>query len=294
MDYCLSLLNELIQPLKAAITGSLSGSGQLSTVLLCETLLALLPRMSVKDMPYDLLRAFNITPIEGGVMAAKRHLSLCGHATLVGNLLHVPRRRVQRIFVHLRELPGQARRQALRMLEFLESVKTNDGRVIAEKAAATLLTEFVDELVKSGIIGRRAMLRIPQTMTANGGCISSTVAAIDYCKQVFKPTLFPRSHRLKSFLQLSLDLAADDDLYEAIASLLKQEYSFVPKAVIHERGVHFNSTHFQVLTDLPISSLASSRRPLRERECLPLLKATQCIIMRVLTLKASTCREITR
>lgn len=289
LGYCLGLLNELIQPLQAAVSGSLSGSGQLSTVLLCETLLSLLPRMSVKDMPYDLLRHYNITPIEGGVIAAKRHLSLCGQATLLGGLLHVPRTRVQRIFVHLRELPGQARRQALRMLDFLEKVKTNDRRVITEKAAATLLREFEDELVRGGIISRRAMLRIPHTVVAYVGCIT----AIEYCKVVFNKHL-PRSSRLKSFLQLSLDLAGDDDLYKAIAMLMTQEYFFVPKALIHEGTVQFSCTHFQVLTELSFASLVSLRRPLRERECVPLLKATQSILMRVLTLQHSTCREITR
>ena len=106
--------------------------------------------MSLKDMPYKVLRDYNITPIEGGVIGSHRHISLSGSATLLGDILYVPRRRVQRIFVHLRELPGQARKRALRMLDFLDKVKTNDRKVIAEKAAATILTEFVDELVKTG------------------------------------------------------------------------------------------------------------------------------------------------
>lgn len=103
----------------------MAGTGQLSTVLLCETLLSLLPKMAVKDMPYQLLRDYKITPIESGVMATKKRLTLSGQAVLSANgLLYVPRERVGRVFAHLRELPGQARRQAQKMLNFLEDMKT--------------------------------------------------------------------------------------------------------------------------------------------------------------------------
>ena len=78
--YALALLQELVAPLQAALDGSLDGPGQLSTVLLCKTLLSFLPRMSLRDMPYNLLREYRIAPIESGVMAAKRHISLSGQA----------------------------------------------------------------------------------------------------------------------------------------------------------------------------------------------------------------------
>ena len=292
--YALALLKELIQPLQAALNGSLEGPGQLSTVLLCETILSLLPKMSLKDMPYKVLRDYNITPIEGGVIGSLRHITLSGSATLLGDILYVPRRRVQRIFVHLRELPGQARKQALRMLDFLDKVKTNDRKVIAEKAAATILTEFVDKLVKTGIISRASVLTIPKTLAFSGGCIFSTVESSEYCKLAFDPTRLPRSNRLRAFIQISVDLTSEAELYCAISKLLCQECSFVPRAVIHESTVKFSSTHFQVLTSFSFSSLISLRRPFRESECVPLLKATQAILLRVLSLKPSTCREITR
>lgn len=227
-------------------------------------------------------------------MGSRRHLSLSGQATLLGGLLYVPRMRVQRIFVHLRELPGQARRQALRMLDFLDKMKTNDRTVIAEKAAATILSEFVDELVKSDVIAKASMLKIPTTLAARGGCVFSTIQSEEYCRVVFDPTHLPRVNRLRAFLKLSLDLVSEEVLYPAIANILGQEYIFVPKAVIHEGSVSFSSTHFQVLTRSSFSSLVSLRRPLQERECVPLLKATQSILMRILSLKPSTCREITR
>lgn len=53
LQFALGLVQELHDPLVAAlVTG---GVGMMGTVLLCETLLSLLPTMSTKDMPYHLL-----------------------------------------------------------------------------------------------------------------------------------------------------------------------------------------------------------------------------------------------
>lgn len=88
--YAQSLIWELTEPLVAALDGSLDGPGQIATVLLCETLLCLVPKMSLKDMPYKLLQEYNIMPIEGGVIGSKRRLCLSGIATLHGGVLYVP------------------------------------------------------------------------------------------------------------------------------------------------------------------------------------------------------------
>ena len=75
-NYAGSLVRELATPLLAALNGLLEGPGKISTILLCETLLGLLPKMSLKDMPYSLLRDYKVMPVEGGVIGTKRHIHL--------------------------------------------------------------------------------------------------------------------------------------------------------------------------------------------------------------------------
>ena len=74
LQYALNLVKELYDPLVTAL--SVDGMGMMGTVLLCESVLSLLPTMSTKDMPYHLLRHYDITPIRSGVMARERRLSL--------------------------------------------------------------------------------------------------------------------------------------------------------------------------------------------------------------------------
>ncbi len=152
----------------------------------------------------------------------------------------------------------------------------------------------MDELVKGGVIAKPSVLLIPKTLTANGGCIYSTVNSKEYCKAVFDPTHLPLSNRLRAFLQLSLDLTDEEDLYEVIATLLEKEYRFVPKVVMHNGTINFSSTHFQVLMSVSLSHLLSLRRPWRESECVPFLVAAQSTLLRVLSLKPSICKDVTR
>lgn len=117
----------------------MEGAGTMGTVLLCETLLSLLPTMSTKDMPYHLLREYDVTPIASGVMARERRLSLCRFAHLVGGVLHISSPVVHRVFVPLNHLPADGRRQVVRMLALLEEIRNGDGDSVAEKCAGIAL-----------------------------------------------------------------------------------------------------------------------------------------------------------
>ena len=101
VGYCNAVVDELYAPLAASHRGDLEGlRGELSTVLLCESLLAMFHDKG-KDMPYSLFRDYDIMPWESGSMARERHLSLQDCARLEGGVLYVPRRRVRRIWVPL-------------------------------------------------------------------------------------------------------------------------------------------------------------------------------------------------
>ena len=61
--YVQSLVNELYEPLQAAIDGNLTGTaGTLGTVLLCETLLSYLPTCNPMNQPYRILSAYDVEP----------------------------------------------------------------------------------------------------------------------------------------------------------------------------------------------------------------------------------------
>ena len=54
--YAQKIFNELIQPLKAVINGTLTGPNTIATVLLAETLLASLPSMLIYNVIYNVLK----------------------------------------------------------------------------------------------------------------------------------------------------------------------------------------------------------------------------------------------
>ena len=130
LQYALRVVDELHDPLVFAFNAE--ETGMMGTVLLCETLLSLLPTMSTKDMPYHLLREYNITPVDSGVMARERRLILYRFARVAGGILTIPRPVVHWVFVPLRHLPAEGRRQVVRMLRLLDEIRGGDGDSIAE------------------------------------------------------------------------------------------------------------------------------------------------------------------
>ena len=178
----------------------------MGTVLLCETLLSLLPSMSTKDMPYHLLREYNITPIDSGVMAGERHLSLSRFAHVVGGVLHVVSPAIHRVFAPLHHLPAEGRRQVVRMLSLLEEIKRGDGDSLADKCDTILVKGFAAELLSSNLVPRRAVLMSASQLVSNGCCIHSIVSADVFVRKTFDFTALPTTSRLRDFLKTALDL----------------------------------------------------------------------------------------
>ncbi len=143
-----------------------------------------------------------------------------------------------------------------------------------KKQQSIIVNEFVDELVRGGVIG---MLASAKSLAINGGCIYSTIQASKYCQMVFDPATMRLNNRLRGIVKLSLNLVSED-LYQAISIALTKRCTFVPKAVLNDRIVKFSATHFLALTTQ--SFFVSSVRPLSERECCPLLLACRVIICR--------------
>ena len=62
-NYATNLVKELMRPLRISVQHHSHGPRDLATIILSETILSLLPTMSVKDMPYWLLRSYQIISI---------------------------------------------------------------------------------------------------------------------------------------------------------------------------------------------------------------------------------------
>lgn len=115
-------MKELYAPLEASYRGALEGQGAVATLLLCESLLSLLPSMSVRDMPYTLLRKYEITPFTSGSIGRENRILLSKFARIHGGILFVPRPLVHRVFVPLGSVPARGRKEVIRIMEFLEKV----------------------------------------------------------------------------------------------------------------------------------------------------------------------------
>ena len=85
-QYAKGLVAELIQPLHASINGR-NGPEVAATIILCETLLSLLPSMTVKDLPYKLLKGYEIMPMHSATMALRNRLTLFRFAAIRGGCL---------------------------------------------------------------------------------------------------------------------------------------------------------------------------------------------------------------
>ena len=140
LAYSLAVVYELFDPLEFTYN-TLRGTEALATILLCETLLSLLPSMSVRDMPYRLLKEYQIAPLGQGVIAEHKRIFLSSCAVVDEHgLLRVPRPMFHRVFLPLVQVPAHARRQVVRMMEFLAMICVSSSKEVAEKAADVLFS----------------------------------------------------------------------------------------------------------------------------------------------------------
>lgn len=142
LQYVANVINELRAPLFVIHSGAMDGRGAVATALLCEILLSLLPTMSLKDRPYQLLKDYHITPIESGVIGRMNRLYLRGLAVLRGGVLYVPTTVVHKVFIPLRHLPATGKKQVIAMLKFLQTLYTRNLQDI-KKCTQILLTEYI-------------------------------------------------------------------------------------------------------------------------------------------------------
>ena len=81
--------------------------------------------MSTKDAPYQLLKDYSIAPIASGVIAHKRRIVLTGVAQVnpATITLLVPQGHTRVVFLPLNNVSREARKEAIRMMKFLEQAR---------------------------------------------------------------------------------------------------------------------------------------------------------------------------
>lgn len=273
------LVVELYRPLLTALeTG---GSGMMGTVLLCETLLSLLPIMSTKDMPYHLLREYDITPIGSGVMWRERRLSLERFARVVGGILHLSNPAIHRVFVPLRHFPADGRRQVIRMLTLLEDIRASDGSgTVPKKCAEILVKCLVEELVGNNVVVRRSVLTSSKQLVGNGCSVHSLITSAQYARKIFDVNALPQTSRIRDFLKTAQDLCGGS-LLSALSAQVLATLSFVPRAVLHQSSVTFSATSYNVVTKCSLLNIVARARSasLTEDDCMPLLRAVEITLL---------------
>lgn len=58
----------------------------------------------------------------------------------------------------------------------------------------------------------------------------------------------PRDGAVHGFQGVALSLATDEHVYPALSKALVSSVTFVPRAVMHDHGMHLSPTSFQVLS----------------------------------------------
>ena len=296
LRYSLAVVKELFDPLEACYRGLLEGSGALATLLLCETLLSLLPSMSLHNMPYQLLRHYEIAPFTSGVISRERRLVLFKFATIHCGVLFLRQPVMDRVFVPLRQVPPSGRRQVIRMLEFLEMVGTNSRQQISKKAANILVDCFLNQLVKSQLIPRLSVLTSTKSLVLHGGGVYSVISSEVYVRRVFNPNILPSHHRFFMFLRTALDLTSEAELYTELSNELLNRVAFVPRVILHESQTDISSTAFHVLSSATLGYIKNKAkiRPLTEEELMPLMKGVEMHLIRSFDMQHQRTRQLTR
>ena len=126
------------------------GPGTLGTVLLCEILLTYLCTGSYKNLPYKMLKAYDILPLS--VLGCTRKVDLSRFATLRGGV-HISRPQLEKVWVPLSSLPYSARATATSMLMFLHQLKAaprSYGAIVS--AAQIIVRQFKHDLLEIYVV----------------------------------------------------------------------------------------------------------------------------------------------
>ena len=101
--------------------------------------------MSTYNVTYDVLKEYQIVPLQSGAMQRNRRISLAQFADARAGFLEVNRPRIQRIFIPLETFPTPRRGRITELIKFFNSIQTiNRGRIAAKASKIILIAYFED------------------------------------------------------------------------------------------------------------------------------------------------------
>ena len=112
---------------------------------LFETLLAFLPTMSTHNITCDVLKEYQIVPLQSGSIQRNR-ICLAQFANARSRFLAVNRARIQRVFIPVESFPIPRRGVFIEMINFLNIIQTIDRRKITAKASKVIFNAYFEDL----------------------------------------------------------------------------------------------------------------------------------------------------
>ena len=150
--YIRSLVNELYEPLQAAIDGNLTGTaGTLGTVFLCETLLSYMPTCNPMNQPYRILAAYDVEPRSAQKRTNRIDLSRYA-STMNGFLLYIEQPAIEKVYVPLTSITGAARSTVMQVLDFLKALKGRQSLHAFSGTAVIIVNIFRNDLCELGVV----------------------------------------------------------------------------------------------------------------------------------------------
>ncbi len=185
-------------------------------------------------MPYRLLKDYDIAAIGSGCINREHRILLTGCAIVRHDgLLFLPQPLIHRVFLPLRKIPATGKKQAIRMIKFLDQMRCSSKQDLADKAASILVEQYQEELIITGVIPRLAVLKTARSLVGAGCGVHSVIESGHYVKKYFDTSVLPTYHRLYAFLRTAIDLTSPEELYSSLARTLLSRCTFVPMVTIH-------------------------------------------------------------
>ena len=184
--------------------------------------------MSTKNQSYQILKLYNIMPLQSAVIASKRRINLAEFATPQHGLLLVDLHRIQRIFNPFHNLSSPTRGRILDMIRFLNSIQSSPQNELIDKTATILLQAFNIDLSKT-ISPSVNVLKDAAKIARNGYSISSLETATDYATKLLNCDNLPATMDVRAPRMIALNFMTISQLTAAFASKLEALYFAAPR-----------------------------------------------------------------
>ena len=226
----------------------------------------ILPSMSTYKADYNVLKEYQIVPLQPGAMQRNQRLSLAQFADARTSALAVDRPNIQRIFIPLKSFPTPRRGRIIELITFLNSIRTINRGEIAFKASKLILKRI-------GAV-HSAISLAPETPSEAGKFWLCCAWVYDIRMQSML-----KSYSTLMFCQplFALNRISRSQLAVAFAKELQEQCFSLPRLITHAGRLQVSDIEVVILSEHRMATLIANarRRCLQESECTPMLAACQ-------------------